>query len=86
MGQFDNYTRAECVRRIKRTSRDIRECISMRRYVLKPWMQNELAFRNELVELRERIALIEREDRDALSTELQKKQLELEEARATTHE
>lgn len=82
----DGLTRDMYVRQIKRCCRDIRECKTMQRCSVDPWKRNELAFRNELVELRTRLLAIEVADRDALAAELQKRQSVLEENRATTHE
>jgi hypothetical protein len=87
MGQFDKFTREQCVARINACRDHIRVLIFRHPAVpLVTRMAGELDYRNELIELRQRLLAIEVIERDALSIELQTKQQELEDARATTHE
>lgn len=84
--KFDELTRAECIQYTKIVRGYVSICIKNRGLNPADWMAAELEYRNDLIAIRERLLSIEVAERDALSIEVQKQQLELEEARAAAHE
>ena len=82
MADVSKYTRADCVRAVRRYRVDVRNLEAIRTDDRSHFLGAALRRRNEIIAVRQRLLEIEIQERDALSLALQRAQLDAENKRA----